>query len=342
MRVDDFIFELPAEQIAQTPAESREASRLLVLDRKNQLIDTGSFVDIVDEFEAGDVLILNDTRVFPARLYGRKTTGGKVEIVLVRQLDEDEEWLCLIRSSKMPKVGTEITIDEQLSAIVRSREEDRYWRLSFRCSGDFLARIEAIGHIPLPPYIRREDTASDRARYQTVFARKSGSIAAPTAGLHFTDRILERLGEKGVEIHFLTLHVGPGTFTPVQVENISEHRMHSELFTVPPSTAKAVNQARGENRRIVAVGTTTTRTLEYFVDDKGRLKSGTGKSDLFIYPGFEFKIIDALVTNFHLPRSTLLMLVCAFGGREFIMNAYDRAIAEGFRFYSYGDCMLIK
>jgi len=342
MRVDDFTFELPSEQIAQTPADSREESRLMVLDRKNRVVDTGSFVDIVDELEAGDVLVLNDTRVFPARLYGRKTTGGKIEIMLVRRLGGNEEWLCLIRSSRIPQVGAEIVIDEQVTATVQAREDDRHWRLSFRCPGDFLAHIESAGHIPLPPYIRREDTISDRSRYQTVFARESGSVAAPTAGLHFTNLILQQLREKGIEIHFLTLHVGPGTFTPVQVENIKEHRMHSELFTVPAKTAEAVNRAKGENRRIVAVGTTTTRTLEYFVDDQGRLKSGTGKSDLFISPGFEFKIIDALVTNFHLPKSTLLMLVCAFGGREFILNAYNRAIAEGFRFYSYGDCMLIK
>lgn len=342
MRADDFTFELPSEQIAQTPADSREASRLMVLDRMSRVVDTGSFGDIVDEFEAGDVLVLNDTRVFPARLYGRKTTGGKIEIMLVRRLDENEEWLCLIRSSRIPKVGVEIVVDEQVTAIVQAREDDRHWRLSFSCPGDFLTHIESAGHIPLPPYIRREDTASDRSRYQTVFARESGSVAAPTAGLHFTNRILQQLREKGIEIHFLTLHVGPGTFTPVQVENIKEHRMHSELFTVPVQTANAVNRAKGENRRVVAVGTTTTRTLEYFVDDQGRLKSGTGKSDLFVYPGFEFRIIDALVTNFHLPKSTLLMLVCAFGGREFILNAYNRAIAEGFRFYSYGDCMLIK
>lgn len=342
MRVDDFSFELPAELIAQSPAESREDSRLMVLDRARRQVSTDTFGAIVEEVGEGDVLVLNDTRVFPARLFGRKSTGGRVELLLVRRLSEDEQWLCMLRSSKQPRPGMKILVDDGLEATAVEREGDRYWRVRFCCSGDFFARVEAIGHMPLPPYIRREDGESDRSRYQTVFARENGSVAAPTAGLHFTDRVFERLRAKGVDIRFLTLHVGPGTFLPVQVDDIAEHRMHSEIFTVPAETAEAVNRARAENRRVIAVGTTTTRTLEYFVDGQGRLKSGTGESDLFIYPGFEFRIIDALVTNFHLPKSTLLMLVCAFGGRDFVLDAYQRAIAESFRFYSYGDCMLIK
>ncbi len=314
----------------------------MVLDRRRRAAATGEFVDIVDEFAAGDVLVLNDTRVFPARLFGRKATGGRIELLLVRQLGAGQEWLCMVRSSKAPKAGSVIVIDELLSATVVEREDGRYWRVRFCCAGDFFAHVEKIGRMPLPPYIRREDTVSDRDRYQTVFARESGSVAAPTAGLHFTEHILGKLRAKGVEIHFLTLHVGPGTFMPVQVENIAEHRMHSEIFTVPRKTAEAVNLAKREKRRVTAVGTTTTRTLEYFVNDNGELKSGSGESDLFIYPGFRFRIIDALVTNFHLPKSTLLMLVCAFGGADFVLEAYRKAIAEGFRFYSYGDCMLIK
>lgn len=343
MHLSDFDFDLPEELIAQEPLAERTGSRLMVLDRVKGDLTLGGFNDIVDHFRSGDVLVINDTRVIPARLLGCKESGGKVEVLLVRRLVGNEEiWICLTKASKGPRVGTRLLLGDTLTATVVEGGEEPYKHIQFAGEGDFLQQIEEIGHMPLPPYIHRDDSPLDKERYQTVFAKEAGAVAAPTAGLHFTPEILERLRNKGVEIHPLTLHVGIGTFLPVRVDNIREHRMHEEHFTIPAATAAAVNQARAAGRRIFALGTTSTRTLEYAVDDQGRLLAGSGGCDLFIYPGYRFRTVDAMLTNFHLPRSTLLMLVSAFAGRESVLAAYRRAVAEGFRFFSYGDCMLIK
>ncbi len=342
MHLSDFDFDLPDELIAQEPLAERAGSRLMVLNRATGNPTIGGFSKIVDHFKSGDVLVINDTRVIPARLLGLKESGGKVEVLLVRRLAGNEEvWICLTKASKGPRVGTRLLLGDTLTGTVVEGGEDPYKHIQFACEGDFLQQIEQIGRMPLPPYIRRDDSPLDKERYQTVFAQNAGAVAAPTAGLHFTPEILQRLRNKGVEIQPLTLHVGLGTFLPVRVDDIRQHRMHEEHFTVPVATAAAVNQARATGRRVFALGTTSTRTLEYAVDDQGRLQAGSGSCDLFIYPGYRFRTVDAMLTNFHLPRSTLLMLVSAFAGREPVLAAYRRAVAEGFRFFSYGDCMLI-
>ncbi len=342
MRLSDFDYELPEEQIAQVPAPRREDARLMVLQRADRSVTSGRFPGIVDFFQPGDVLVLNDTRVIPARLLGVKESGGRIEVLLVRRVaGEEEVWACLTKSSKSPGVGNRLLLGEEIEAEVVAGGEAPYRHIRFACRGDFLQAIERVGHIPLPPYIRRSDAATDRERYQTVFARSAGAVAAPTAGLHFTDALLERLRQRGVTICPVTLHVGLGTFLPVRSEEISGHRMHEENFAVPVTTAEIVNRAKDRGNRIFALGTTTTRTLEHAVDEEGRLQAGEGVCDLFITPGFRFRAVDALITNFHLPRSTLLMLVAAFAGRDFVLEAYRQAVAEGFRFFSYGDCMLI-
>jgi S-adenosylmethionine:tRNA ribosyltransferase-isomerase len=342
MRLKDFDFELPPEQIAQYPPSSREDSRLMVLLREKGTVRTGEFPDIMGYFAKGDLLVVNDTRVIPARLLGVKESGGRIEVFLVRRLATDKEvWACLTKCSKPPRTGTRLLLGGMIEGTVLEGGETPYRHIRFSCQGDFLSVLEKVGRIPLPPYIRRDDGPLDRERYQTVFAKAPGAVAAPTAGLHFTGAILDSLRKKGVEICSVTLHVGLGTFLPVRVDNILEHRMHGETFHISAVTADAVSRAKREGRRIFALGTTVARTLEYAVDKRGRLKAGEGITDLFIYPGFRFKIVDALITNFHLPRSTLLMLVSAFAGREFILEGYRQAVEEGFRFFSYGDCMLI-
>lgn len=344
MQLTDFDFSLPDELIAQIPAAQRDASRLLCLDRQSATVELKQFADILGYFRSGDVLVVNDTRVIPARLFGRKLTGGKVEVFLVRQYPEAleaKEWLCLTKSSKPLRVGTVVNFTPDFSAEVLEEVESPYRRVRFHCSGDFMNKVEEVGHLPLPPYIKREDRPEDRSRYQTVFARKKGAVAAPTAGLHFTEKILQQLEVAGVEILKLTLHVGLGTFLPVRVDDIRQHKMHAELFSIPEATATAVNLARREGRRIFALGTTSVRALETAATDENLLLAGSGDSEIFIYPGYRFKIVDALITNFHLPKSTLLMLVSAFAGRDFILSAYQQAVAERFRFFSYGDCMLI-
>lgn len=343
MQLDEFDFSLPEELIAQQPAPRRDASRLMCLERARQTVNCRQFIDIVEYFQPGDLLIINDTRVIPARLLGSKETGGKVEILLVRRvaLAETEEWFCLTKSSKPLAPGTLVELSANLTAEVCGGAEAPYRRVRFRGPGEFLEQIEKIGHLPLPPYIKRADSFADRDRYQTVFARESGAVAAPTAGLHFTEEVLQVLRTGGVTIAPLTLHVGLGTFLPVRVEDIRQHRMHAELFTIPAATAAEVNAARREGRRIFALGTTSARALESAATDDGQLLAGRGDSEIFIYPGYRFKLVDALITNFHLPKSTLLMLVSAFAGREFVLAAYRRAIAERFRFFSYGDSMLI-
>jgi S-adenosylmethionine:tRNA ribosyltransferase-isomerase len=342
MRLEDFDYELPPKQIAQYPLPGRADSRLMVLDRGDGSIHTGMFPDITRFFRAGDLLVINDTRVIPARLLGTKESGGRIEVFLVRRLaGVEEDWACLTKCSKSPQPGARLQLAGGIEGTVLPGGESPYRHIRFSCSGDFLSALEEAGRIPLPPYIRRDDDVADRTRYQTVFARSRGAVAAPTAGLHFTEAILAELRGVGVEIEPLTLHVGLGTFLPVRVDDIREHRMHGESYHVPATTAAAVNLAKSEGRRVFALGTTTTRTLEHAVDGEGRVMPGGGVSDLFIYPGFRFKIVDALITNFHLPRSTLLMLVSAFAGRDFVLSAYRRAAQEGFRFFSYGDCMLI-
>lgn len=343
MQLEDFDFSLPEELIAQYPAERRDGSRLMMLDRQSGEINTGDFPQVVDAFQSGDLLVINDTRVIPARLLGHKESGGKVEVFLVRRLvdAEAEDWLCMTRSSRSLKVGMQLQLGEGLTAEVLAGGEAPHRHIRFFCEGSFLERVEQVGHLPLPPYITRPDDAGDRQRYQTVFASNDGAVAAPTAGLHFTDEILQQLRDKGVEICPLTLHVGLGTFLPVRVDDVRTHKMHAELYAVPQPTAQAVNRAKAEGRRIVALGTTAARALESAVNEQGCLQAGENESEIFIYPGYRFQLVDALITNFHLPKSTLLMLVSALAGRDFILQAYRQAVEERFRFFSYGDCMMI-
>jgi len=343
MQLEDFDFLLPEELIAQYPAERRDGSRLMMLNRQSGAIETGDFPQVVDAFQGGDLMVINDTRVIPARLLGHKESGGKVEVFLIRRLvdAEGEDWLCMTRSSRSLKVGIQLQLGEGLTAEVLAGGDAPNRHVRFFCDGPFMERVEHVGHLPLPPYIARPDDVDDRERYQTVFACNDGAVAAPTAGLHFTDEILQQLRDKGVEICPLTLHVGLGTFLPVRVDDVRTHKMHAEFYAVPETTAQAVNKARTEGRRIVALGTTAARALESAVDEQGCLQAGENESQIFIYPGYRFQLVDALITNFHLPKSTLLMLVSALAGRDFILQAYQQAVEERFRFFSYGDCMMI-
>ncbi|MDH3998444.1 MAG: tRNA preQ1(34) S-adenosylmethionine ribosyltransferase-isomerase QueA [Desulfuromonadales bacterium] len=343
MRLADFDFVLPEALIAQQPAKERSASRLLHLDRAGRKIAHQQFDQLPQLLREGDLLVRNETRVIPARLLGHKESGGRVEVLLVRQIDAaTQTWRCLSKSSKALQVGTQVIFAPDFRGEIVAVEEGGERLVRFFCDGDFAQRLEQVGHMPLPPYIKREDAEQDRERYQTVFARNPGAIAAPTAGLHFTDEMFARLEQRNIEICGVTLHVGPGTFQPVRVENLSDHRMHSEFYEVSKETADRINTARAQGRRIVALGTTVTRTLEAAVDAEGRLQAGSGETNLFITPGFQFRAVDALFTNFHLPKSTLLVLVSAFAGREFVLKAYDEAVANLYRFFSYGDCMLIE
>ncbi len=328
-----FDYKLPPELIAQYPLP-RGSERLMILYRESGDIEHRKFRDIDRYLHEGDCLVVNDTKVIPARLTGKKKTGGKVELLLVKRL-EDQEWECLVRTSKTPREGTEIYLDGGMRARVEGRQGDVF-RVRFSSP-----RVLDAGRIPLPPYIKRMPEQIDEQTYQTVYARHAGSVAAPTAGLHFTSSFLRGLEEKGVDIVYITLHVGPGTFAPVRSKKVEEHRMHSEDFFVSEHAAKRINTALSEGRRVIAVGTTTTRVIEHLLATESKIVSGKGSTDLFIYPGFKFRGIDAVLTNFHLPRSTLLMLVCAFGGYKLVMNAYSQAIERRYRFFSYGDAMLI-
>lgn len=342
MLLDDFDYALPPDLIAQQPTQKRDDSRLMVVNRTRKTLSTGQFPEILHHLHAGDVLVLNDTRVIPARLLGRKASGGRVEVFLSRRLPGGEEiWSCLTRSSKPIRSGTELQLGPGLVGTLLEGGESPHRLIRFEASDDFLQLLEKVGHVPLPPYIKREDSVADRERYQTVFARNAGAVAAPTAGLHFTEPLLMQLRNAGVEVVPLTLHVGLGTFMPVRSSNLLEHRMHSEFYRISETTAAAVNCARREGRRVIALGTTSTRALEAAADDQGELQAGVGETDIFITPGYRFRIIDGLITNFHLPKSTLLVLVSAFAGRDLILAAYQQAVAERFRFFSYGDCMLI-
>lgn len=339
MKKSDFSYLLPEALIAQKPLAERNASRLLCMDRNDGRIVDRQFTDLIDLIDERDLLIFNDTKVIPARLFGKKQSGGKVEILIERILD-DHRAIAHVRSSKSAKAGTLIELDEGHCCEVLGRADDLF-QLEFKGDNSLLALLDQIGHIPLPPYITREDDESDLTRYQTVFARESGAVAAPTAGLHFDQAMMKKLKAKGVQSAFVTLHVGSGTFQPVRVENLSEHLMHKEYFAVSAETVAAVHQARSRGGRVVAIGTTAVRALES-ASQSGQLEAGFGDTDLFITPGYQFKSVDAMLTNFHLPESTLLMLVSAFAGYEPIMNAYRHAIDQSYRFFSYGDAMFLS
>ena len=350
MLVSDFDYNLPKELIAQMPADKRDNSKMLVLDRNRHSIEHKHFYDIVDYIDDSCLLVLNNTKVIPARLYGTKDTGAKIEVFLLEKQENNqnrETWSCLIRPSKRIKSDTIITISEELKVKpIHRLEDDGEWLVELDFDGDLFEILHRVGNIPLPPYIERklqtEDIKNfDMERYQTVYAKDEGSVAAPTAGLHFTKEILNKLKEKGVEIAYVTLNVGLGTFRPVKCEDIKDHKMHSETFEITKETADAINKAKSQGKKIVAVGTTTVRTLETAFQKYGEIKACHDHSELFIYPPYEFKVIDRLLTNFHLPKSTLLMLVSALAGKEFIFKAYKEAINNKYRFFSYGDCMLI-
>jgi len=339
MKTSDFNYYLPEELIAQTPLEKRDASRLLPLDKETGEIEHKHFYDLPDFLREGDCLVLNDSRVIPARLFGKRESGGVVEVVLLRDMG-DGVWECLTRPGKKTKPGTKIIFgDGELTALVVDSCDGGNKLLKFEYQGIFLEVLDRLGKMPLPPYIKTE--LEDRERYQTVYSRESGSAAAPTAGLHFTEELLEEISRKGVKVCYVTLHVGLGTFRPVKSENIESHEMHSEFCIIPDETAKIVSETKRSGGRIVAVGTTSCRTLESFADEDGTLSPKSGWTEIFIYPGYQFKCIDALITNFHLPESTLVMLVSALAGRESVLNAYGKAVEEKYRFFSFGDAMLI-
>jgi S-adenosylmethionine:tRNA ribosyltransferase-isomerase len=342
MLVKDFTFHLPQDLIARHPKAERDGSRLLLLDRTSESLSEDTFSNLPEYLQPGDLLVMNDTRVIPARLFGRKPSGGKVEIFLLRRLGGIiESWECLLKSSKKFREDQELLLETGMTAVVRSRTAGENWLIEFSGTEPFDVWLEREGHIPLPPYLQRDDSLDDRERYQTVVARQPGAVAAPTAGLHFTQELLNRLAAKGIETVFVTLHTGLGTFQPVRVERVEDHQIHSERFAIPPETAAAINRTKAAGGRVIAVGTTSARTLEYSAQQAGHVVSGSGEADIFIYPGYRFKVIDALITNFHLPESTLLMLVSALAGKDFILKAYQEAVSRGFRFYSYGDAMFI-
>ena len=341
--MEDFDFELPQELIASEPLDERSASRMLAVDRSSRTFDDKRFAELPEFLREGDVLVLNNTKVFPARLFGSTSTGAKVEVFLVEDLG-DGVWTTLARPAKRLAPAKRIVFGPGLSAEVVERDESGTVRMRFEADGDIDAAIDRVGKTPLPPYIKRDSEAldADRERYQTVFAKERGAIAAPTAGLHFTPGVLDAIKGRGVTIAEVTLHVGYGTFEPVRVDDISQHRVQPERYGMDGETAEVLNAARIDGRRIVAVGTTTTRTLEYNIAKFERFAEDSGAADLTILPGYEFRAVDALLTNFHLPKSSLLFLVSAFAGRELIMDAYRHAVGERYRFYSYGDCMFIQ
>ncbi len=367
MNISEFDFELPEGLIAQEPSKDRDRSRLMVVDRKSGLIEHRLFFEITDYLKAGDLLVINDTKVIPARLMGRKGTGGRAEVFLLEKDDkEGNSWECLVGGKRI-RPGVMIEFDDNLNGEVLEEVGDGRFKIRFHSDRPFEEVLEEVGQVPLPPYIKRvqssefgvqsktpqlptPDSKLDKDRYQTVFAEKEGAVAAPTAGLHFTEALLKKIKEKGIDIATVTLHVGPGTFLPVRVENIEEHKMLPERYEISTASAEKINRAKAEGRRVIAVGSTSMRTLEAAATPlasplaKGGqwgVGAGRGRTSIFIYPGYSFKVVDALVTNFHLPKSTLIMLVSAFAGRDFIFKAYREAIDKGYRFYSYGDAMMI-
>jgi S-adenosylmethionine:tRNA ribosyltransferase-isomerase len=367
--VADFDYRLPEDLIAQEPLAERAASRLLLLDRRTGVVEDHQFCELPDLLRPGDLLIRNNTRVFPARLFGQRAglrsqsvsernsaagglPPGKIEVLLTRQVSsQPNEWECLVRPGRKIGVGEHLVLgksgfgeSDELQAEVVARGGFGERRIRFADTPDFFGLVERLGHVPLPPYISRADAASDHERYQTVYARERGSVAAPTAGLHFTTEVFERLAARGIETAEITLHVGLGTFQPVRVERVEDHQLHHEWYQISAETASRVNAALDAGRRVVAVGTTSVRALEHSAAgaENGRVQAGTSETNIFIYPGFKFRVVQALVTNFHLPKSTLLMLVCALGGRDATLAAYQHAVKSQYRFYSYGDCMLVE
>ncbi len=339
MKTHDFWYDLPEELIAQTPLEKRDSSRLLVLDKETGQVNHKHFYDVLDYLQPGDCLVMNDSRVLPARLLGHRPTGGAVELLLLRDLGEGR-WECLAKPGRKCQAGQELLFgDGLLTATVVAVQEDGNRIVQFHYEGIFLEILEQLGKMPLPPYIKAE--LQDQERYQTVYSRQTGSAAAPTAGLHFTRELLEKIREKGVKTAFVTLHVGLGTFRPVKAEDISGHHMHSELCMLNQETADILNETRKAGGRIICVGTTSCRTLESLAGEDGTFRASSKWTDIFIYPGYSFKAMDGLITNFHLPESTLVMLVSAFAGREHILAAYEEAVRERYRFFSFGDAMLI-
>jgi S-adenosylmethionine:tRNA ribosyltransferase-isomerase len=338
MKRCEFTYDLPADLIAQKPLAERSASRLLCLDRNTGAFSDGLFRQLPDLLEAGDLLVFNDTRVIPARLFGHKQSGGKVEILVERLLD-DHQCLAQVRASKTPRPGGILLLENGERLKVLGREGEFF---HLQASGQPLSEImQTVGHMPLPPYIRREDSSSDRERYQTVFARRPGAVAAPTAGLHFDPALIDALQTRGIQSAHVTLHVGAGTFQPVRAESIEDHRMHAEYLEVPEQTVQAIASTRTRGGKVVAVGTTAVRSLETAARD-GQLAAFKGDSRIFIYPGYRFRVVDALITNFHLPESTLLMLVCAMAGVPETLAAYRHAVEQRYRFFSYGDAMLVR
>ena len=340
MRKSDFYFDLPEELIAQTPLERRDSSRLLHLDKVTGELEHRHFYELLDYLREGDCMVFNDSRVLPARLIGSRPTGGSVELVLLRDLGEGR-WECLSRPGRKTKPGTEILFGNgELKATVESVAEGGNRIVRFDYEGIFLEVLERLGKMPLPPYIKEE--LQDSERYQTVYSREIGSAAAPTAGLHFTKELMEKIAAKGVKLCYVTLHVGLGTFRPVKAEEIEDHEMHSEFCIIPEETARIVSETKKKGGRVIAVGTTSCRTLESFAGVDGSLPATSGWTNIFIYPGYTFKCVDALVTNFHLPESTLIMLVSALAGREHVLHAYEEAVKERYRFFSFGDAMFIE
>jgi len=339
LKLSDFTYELPKELIAQHPAEPRDHARLMIYDKKTGDVVHRYFYDLVNELQSGDVLVFNDSKVIPARLFGHRIpTGGKVEVLLLTPCGEDTGEV-LVKPGKKALPGTQLAFEAGMTADILDKTDFGGRNVKFNYDGVFDDIIDTIGEMPLPPYIHEK--LEDKEQYQTVYAREKGSAAAPTAGLHFTDELLEKIRDKGVQEIFVTLHVGLGTFRPVEEENIEDHEMHSEFYSITPEAATAVNRAKAEGRRVIAVGTTSIRTLES-AGTSGELKAGSGWTNIFIYPGFTFHIVDALVTNFHLPESTLLMLISALSEREKILKAYEIAVQEQYRFFSFGDAMFIR
>ncbi|RDX37530.1 tRNA preQ1(34) S-adenosylmethionine ribosyltransferase-isomerase QueA [Kangiella sp. HD9-110m-PIT-SAG07] len=337
MQLQDFHFDLPDELIARYPTEQRSASRLLQLNGTTGEVNHSNFFQLVDFLEPNDLLIFNNTRVLPARLFGKKSSGGQVEI-LIERVESDVEAIAHVRANRSPKPGSILVLEDGSELEVLSKD-GALFELKL-LSSDWHSVMQAVGHMPLPPYIDREDELSDKERYQTVYSKVEGAVAAPTAGLHFDDELLAKISEKGVDTAFVTLHVGAGTFSPVRVENILEHKMHSEWYELSDEVAEKVKQTRLQGGRVIAVGTTSVRCLES-ASTSGEIKAGSGETDIFIYPGYQFQSVDALITNFHLPESTLMMLVSAFASRKHILNAYNEAVKEQYRFFSYGDSMFI-
>ncbi len=340
MNTSDFFYELPKELIAQTPIEPRDFSRMMFLGRKDGRIEHRRFYEVIDYLNPGDCLILNDSRVIPARIYGIKdTTGARVEFLLLKQT-ENNRWECLVKPGKRARAGASFSFgNSDMRATVVEVKDDGNRIIDFECKENIFEALEKLGQMPLPPYITAE--LKDKERYQTVYSKEPGSAAAPTAGLHFTKELLEKIRDKGVNIGYVTLHVGLGTFRPVKVDDIEKHKMHSEHYYVPKETAELIEQTKSRGGRVISVGTTSCRTLESVAKKYGKVIACDGYTDIFIYPGFEFKVIDGLITNFHLPESTLIMLVSAFSTRDIIMKAYKTAIEEKYRFFSFGDAMLI-